>query len=159
MSCKEFKEMDASEFPIGNLITLIARGHSHYLNHRLEHLNINASQMHSLFEIKHNAEINQDEIAKRCNIDKGSVARSLKKLEDKGLVIKKIDENNRRQNNISLTSKGEKVVEESIEILNEWENEIFNEIDKEKKKLLKELLKDSLLKTIEVNMNLKNRNK
>ena len=92
MSLEKFKEKNALEFPLGKLITMIARGHSFYLNHRLEDLNINASQLHTLFEIKCSNGINQDEIAKRCNVDKGSVARSLRKLEDKELIVKEIDE-------------------------------------------------------------------
>ncbi|MBE6512939.1 MAG: MarR family transcriptional regulator [Methanobrevibacter olleyae] len=157
MSLERFKEMDALEFPLGKLITMIARGHSFYLNHRLEDLNINASQLHSLFEIKCSNGLNQDEIAKRCNLDKGSVARSLRKLEEKELIVKEIDENNRRQNKISLTSKGEYVIEESLKILDDWENEIFKEIDEDEKRVLQEFLKDTVIKTITLNLELKNK--
>ena len=155
MSLEKFKEKDASEFPIGKLITMIARGHSFYLNHRLEELNINASQLHNLFEVKHASKINQDEIARRCNVDKGSVARTLKKLEDKGLILKEIDENNRRQNKISLTEKGEEVIEESLKILDEWEDEIFGEIGSERQEILQEFLKETVIKTISLNKDLK----
>lgn len=156
MSLEKFKEKNALEFPLGKLITIIARGHIFYLNHRLEDLNINASQLHTLFEIKCSNGINQDEIAKRCNVDKGSVARSLRKLEDKELIVKEIDKNNRRQNKISLTSKGEYVIEESLKILDDWENEIFKEVDDEEKRVLQEFLKDTAIKTISLNMEIKN---
>ena len=157
MSLEKLKEKDASEFRIGKLITMIARGHSFYLNHRLEELNINASQLHNLFEVKHASKINQDEIARRCNLDKGSVARTVKKLEDKGLILKEIDENNRRQNQISLTEKGEWVIEESSKILEEWENEIFGQIDDGRKEELQKFLKETVIKTISVNKYLKRR--
>ncbi|AMK16262.1 MarR family winged helix-turn-helix transcriptional regulator [Methanobrevibacter olleyae] len=155
MSLEKFKDKDASEFPIGKLITMTARGHSYYLNRRLEDLNINASQLHSLFEIKHEREINQDEIAKRCNIDKGAIARSLRKLEDKGLVLKEIDKNNRRQNKISLTSKGEEIIKESTKILNEWEEEVFKDIKDEDKEFIQNFLKKTVIKTISLNKELK----
>lgn len=156
MSLEELKKMDASQVPIGKLITFISKGHNFYLNHKLEELNISASQVQALFEIKCSKGINQDGIASRCNIDKGAIARSLKKLEDKGLVLKEIDENNRRQNKISLTSEGEEVIEKSISILEHWEEEVFKEVDKEKKLFLQEFLKETAIKTYLINMDLKN---
>ena len=98
MSLEEFRKADPKTLPIGKLINMIARGQSIYLNHRLEDLGINATQLHLLFEISHQENLNQEKIATRCNINKGAVARSIKKLEDFGCVVREIDENNRRQN-------------------------------------------------------------
>lgn len=150
MSLEEFKIIDASSLPIGKLISMIARGHTIYLNHHLQDYGINASQVHLLFEISHQKNINQDKIAERCNINKGAVARSIKKLEDKDLIKREIDSNNRRQNRISLTPKGEETLSESIRLLNDWENEVYedNIIEKE---LLQQALKEIVIKTIELN--------
>ena len=150
MSLEEFKVIDASALPIGKLITMIARGHTIYLNHHLEDFGINASQLHLLFEISHQKNINQEKIATRCNINKGAVARSIKKLEEKELVIREIDDENRRQNKVSLTSKGEEILKESINLLNIWEDEVFSEEIIEKK-LLQQVLKEIAIKTIELN--------
>ena len=151
MSLDELKIIDASALPVGKLITMIARAHNVYLNHHLEDLKINATQLHLLFEISHQNRINQKNIAGRCNIDKGAVARSIKKLEEKGLILRKIDDSNRRQNIISLTQKGDETLKESINILNQWENEVFENIDI-KKDLLQKSLKEIAIKTIELNL-------
>ncbi|MBQ2665549.1 MarR family transcriptional regulator [Methanobrevibacter sp.] len=150
MSLEEFKTVDASTLPIGKLITIIARGQTLYLNHTLVGLGINATQLHFLFEIYHQNNMNQENIAERCNINKGAVARSIKKLEDNGLVIREIDENNRRQNRVSLTDKGKKTLKESISILKIWEDEVFkgNAIEKT---VLQQALKEIAIKTIELN--------
>ena len=150
MSLEEFKVIDASALPIGKLITMIARGHTIYLNHHLEDFGINASQRHLLFEISLQKNINQEKIATRCNINNGAVARSIKKLEEKELVIREIDDENRRQNKVSLTSKGEEILKESINLLNIWEDEVFSEEIIEKK-LLQQVLKEIAIKTIELN--------
>ncbi|WP_296859453.1 MarR family winged helix-turn-helix transcriptional regulator [uncultured Methanobrevibacter sp.] len=150
MSLEELKKIDAKNLPIGKLITMISRGHTIYLNHNLDELDINASQLHLLFEISHQNNINQEKIASRCNFNKGAVARSIKKLEDKNLVVRKIDDKNRRQNIVSLTDKGEEILKKSIEILNIWEDEIYNNINIEKE-LLQEVLKDIAINTIELN--------
>ena len=150
MSLEEFKKIDATKLPIGKLISIIAKNQSLYLNHNLEEFKINSSQLHFLFEISYQKEINQDKIASRCSIDKGSVARSIKKLEDNGLVVRKVDDNNRRQNKVSLTPEGEKTLTESKKKLEEWEDYLFanNTIEKED---LQMLLKEIAVKSIELN--------
>lgn len=150
MSLKEFKTIDATKLPLGKLISIIAKNQTLYLNHHLEEFDINASQLHFLFEISHQNEINQENLSSRCNVNKGAVARSIKKLEDKGLVKRQIDDNNRRQNIISLTSKGKKTLEKAIKKLNDWEDYIFNDnlIEKE---TLQKVLKEIAIKSIEVN--------
>ena len=150
MSLEELKNTDATSLPIGKLITLIYRGHNIFINHHLEKFDINASQLHLLFEISHQIEINQEKIANRCNLNKGSVARSIKKLEEKNLIIRKTDDTNRRQNKISLTSKGEETLKESIKILSYWENEVLNN-NIIGKKVLQNVLKEIAIKSIELN--------
>ena len=151
MSLEEFKQIDAKALPVGKLISMIARGHTIYINRHLENMNITATQLHLLFEISHQCEINQEKIASRCNINKGSVARSIKKLEDKGLVKRKVDENNRRQNKISLTQTGEETLNEAVKILKQWEDEVILDEGYIEKDLLKQILKEIAIKTMELN--------
>ena len=155
MSLEEFRQMDASLFPIGKLISMISRGQEIYLNHQLKDLDINSTQLMLLFEISHQNNLNQEKIASRCNFNKGAVARSIRKLEEKELIIREIDEKNRRQNKISLTPKGEEIIKKGIDVLNIWEDEVFNDylIDEI---TLKKVLKDIAVRTIE--MNEENRN-
>lgn len=152
MSLEEFKAIDSSTIPVGNLIAMIARGQQIYLNHHLDALDINATQFHLLIEISNQCDINQENISKRCNINKGAVARSIKKLEDKGLVIREIDENNRRQNKVSLTELGCETLDKSIRIFNSWEDEVILEKGYVEKELLQKVLKEIAIKTMEMNM-------
>ena len=150
MPLEEFRQMDASLFPIGKLISMISRGQEIYLNHQLKDLDINSTQLQLLFEISHQNNQNQERIASRCNFNKGSVARSIRKLEEKELIIREIDEKNRRQNKVSLTPKGEEIIKKGIDVLNIWENEVFNDylIDET---TLKKVLKDIAIRSIELN--------
>lgn len=151
MTLEEFKIIDAKSLPVGKLISMMARGHTIYVNRHLERFEINATQLHLLFEISHQNNINQEKIASRCNINKGAVARSIKKLEDKHLVKRQIDENNRRQNKVSLTKKGEEILSESIKILDRWEDEVILDEGYIEKELLQNVLKELVIKTIELN--------
>lgn len=152
MSLEEFKSIDAKKLPLGKLISIVARNQTLYLNHHLEDLGINASQLHFLFEISYQKEINQDKIASRCHIDKGSVARSIKKLEDNGFVVREVDDNNRRQKKVYLTQKGEETLIQAKEKLNVWEDYLFNNNSIEKEEL-QIVLKEIAIKAIEFNNN------
>ena len=151
MSFEELNRTDAKEIPVGNLLYMIGRGYSMYLNHNIAEFGINTTQLHLLFEISNQSDINQENIAKRCSINKGSVARAIKKLEDRGLVKREIDENNRRQNKLSLTPKGEDILEKSKRILDKWESEVILEKGYIEKELLQKILKEIAIKTMELN--------
>ena len=151
MSLEELKPIDETSIPVGNLIAMIAKGQQIYLNHHLGNMGINATQLHLLFEISNQCDINQEKISQRCNINKGAVARSIKKLEDNGLVIRQIDENNRRQNKVSLTKLGEETLDNSIKILNRWEDEVILEKGYIEKELLQKVLKEIAIRTMELN--------
>ncbi len=151
MSFEEFKKADPSTLPIGKLITMIARGQSIYMNHNLDDFGINATQLHLLYEISLQDSPNQKSIASRCNINKGAVARSIKKLEDKGFVERTVDENNRRQNRVSLTQKGRKTLTEAYDVLNTWEDEVIREKGYVDKEVLQLVLKEIAIKTMELN--------
>ncbi|WP_407414302.1 MarR family winged helix-turn-helix transcriptional regulator [Methanobrevibacter sp.] len=151
MTLEELTDIDVSTFPVGRLISMIAKSQQIYLNHNLKEFGINSSQLHLLFEISNQSNINQEKIAKRCNINKGAVARSIKKLEDNELIVREIDEANRRQNKISLTPKGKSILDDSIKILNKWESEVFKDYTKEHKLLLNESLKDIFVNAMEFN--------
>lgn len=150
MSLKEFKLADPSDIPIAKLFSLIAKSQSIYLNHNLKDLDINVTQLHLLFEISHHSNLNQEKLASRCTINKGAVARSIKKLEEKELIVRQIDEENRRQNKVSLTPKGKNTIKKGVEILNQWEDEVFDDslIDENE---LKSVLKQIALNSMELN--------
>ena len=151
MFLEEFKKIDPSTLSIAKLINMIARGQSIYLNHQLEDFGINETQLHLLFEISHHENLNQETIACRCNINKGAVARSIKKLEDRGFVTRTIDEKNRRQNKVSLTQKGEKTLSDAISVLNKWEDEVIKKKGYVDREVLQLVLKEMVIKTIELN--------
>lgn len=151
MSLEDLKEVDSKTIPVGKLLYMIGKGYYSYINRHIQDFGINTTQLHLLFEISHNCNLNQEMIAERCNINKGAVARSIKKLEDMGLVARQIDANNRRQNIISLTEAGEEILEKSFSVLKGWEDEVILEKGYIEKELLQKVLKEIAIKTIELN--------
>ena len=93
--------------------------------------------------------MNQEKIASRCNTNKGAIARSIKKLEDNGFIERTIDENNRRQNIISMTEKGEMTFNKSKDILKEFEDILFE--NQQEKENLQIILKNLAIKMTSLN--------
>lgn len=150
MTYDELKDIEASTLPTAKLIHIISKNQIIYLKRELEDFDINVSQFHFLIEIGNHKNINQEKIASISNFDKGAVARSIRDLEDKGLVKRQIDNENRRQNIVSLTSKGEETLNRSIGLLNDWEDEVFN-VNIIDKNLFKKVLKKMAINAIEIN--------
>ena len=149
MSYCDLEEIDSKDLPISKLVVLIYKSQKIFFNNMLSELNINNTQFHILFEISSHTNINQEKIASRWNVNKGAVARSIKKLEDNDFISRAIDENNRRQNIISLTQKGKETVDQVSNLLNDMEDYIFD--DDGEKELLQKILKDLAIKAISLN--------
>ena len=65
--------------PLAVSLSTIHRLHAIYLNSVLKQINLTAGQVPFLFQIAHSPGITQDEIAATAHIDKGTVARAVKK--------------------------------------------------------------------------------
>jgi len=70
-------------------------------------------------------EQNQESIAKFFMLDKGSVARSLQKLESKGFISRKINDENQREKVITLTEKALSLQVVLNELLVEWRRAMY----------------------------------
>lgn len=93
---------------------------------------------------------NQSDIAKACLMDRSGVSRAFKDFEEKGLIIRETDENNKRAYKITLTKKGNETAEFLIQKENEWDKMISEELDISHDELLK-LLSRISLKSLEFN--------
>lgn len=96
--------------PLAVSVSIIHRLHAIYLNRVLKQINLTAGQVPFLFQIAHSPGITQDEIAATAHIDKGTVARAVKKLEDGGFISRTPDALDRRRYYLSLTERGEAAI-------------------------------------------------
>ena len=104
-----------------------------------------------LLEIHNKKNLSQDDLATTFGQSKGTIAKALRKLEDQKYVERKIDENNRRQNILSLTKDGEDVLGKAGKVLADWENSVILDDGYIKKEMLQKVLKEIAVKTMELN--------
>lgn len=98
---------------------------------RLTKYNLGHSEQEILMFLSKNDPVNQDMIAAFFVIDKGAVAKSLSKLEEKGYVNRMINPEDHREKMISLTPKGVEIMDNMQEILTDWHTAIYEGLNQE----------------------------
>lgn len=73
-------------------------------------------------------ESNQDALAQLLEIDKGAVAKTLGKLEEKGLVERTVNPKNKREKRIALTNAATPVIKEMAASWQTWVQTVFAEM-------------------------------
>jgi MarR family transcriptional regulator, temperature-dependent positive regulator of motility len=130
-----------------------------YLNDRMSDLDISAGQFPFILVLSEEEGITQEEMAAHFHIDKGTVARALRKLEDNEYLFRKVDTENRRRYFIYLTEKGRKTIPQIINIDNEWEDNLCSKFSEEEYNKLFDTLKVLAVNSLEkVNKNGENKN-
>lgn len=109
-------------------LSIIVRGGQVYSTRKLSDYGINAAEEYLLMYLMGHSNTNQDAIAKFFMLDKGSVARSLQKLENKGFISRKVNDENQREKVITLTKKAFDLKDVLSGLLVDWRKEMYNGI-------------------------------
>ena len=142
--------IEDSPFLVNHLITL-SKTHDFYINKHIKNgTDILPSQYYMLLFLYYEMGTNQSDIAKACLMDRSGVSRAFKDFEEKGLIEREIDENNKRAYKITLTEKGIETSKFLIAKEKEWDDMICEELDISREDLLKLLSKISM-KSLEFN--------
>lgn len=142
--------MKNSPFLVNHLISL-SKTHDFYINKHIKNqTEILPSQYYMLLFLYYEMGNTQSDIAKACLMDRSGVSRAFKDFEEKGLIKREVDEENKRAYKITLTQKGIETSEFLIKKEKEWDNMICKELDMSREDLLKLLSKISL-KSLEFN--------
>lgn len=135
-------------------ITALAKSHDFHLYKYIKETEITPSQYGLLLYIYNEEGVNQNDVASSCLMDKCCASKSFKDLENKGLVIRIIDENNRRSYKLFLTPKAKELAESLIEKELEWEDNLCSEVNMDRDELFK-LLKKLSISALNFNKNSK----
>ncbi|MGC8819532.1 MAG: MarR family winged helix-turn-helix transcriptional regulator [Fervidobacterium sp.] len=92
---------------------------------------IHPGQIPMLFIINRKPGINQREIADTLNIEPGTVAVMLKRMEKNGFIYREADEKDRRILHVYLTQKAQNVLQHVREIVDNLEKNILSAITDE----------------------------
>lgn len=139
--------------PLKGLLSIIVRNHFIFMNRELKHLNLTEGQVPYLVALSKNEQLTQDDLANMFYIDKGTIARTIQKLEGKELVQRLHDPVNRRRYRLSLTEKGEEIVPEILHAEKKWENILFKDFSDKESSLLVENVATLAKNSLKLNKN------
>jgi DNA-binding MarR family transcriptional regulator len=111
--------------PIGALISIIHRNHVIALNNQLKPFGLSASQLPILLFLSRKEGIPQETLVRYFRLDKATIARAVKRLEDDGFVCRQIAPGNRRAYGLFLTGKGKEFRDELRAIDAAWEDNLL----------------------------------
>ena len=103
-----------------NRIEMFRRLERQYFRDRLGTLGLQQLDGMILHLLGREGHMRQEDLAVQLAVDKGAVARSLARLEKRGLVERQVSARCRREKHVSLTSAGEGAYQGVQRILEEW---------------------------------------
>lgn len=110
--------IDEENISLSFLFAMFLKSQNTFYKNYLQQEEITIQQIPILLKLLNHEYIQQKQIATDLKIDNGLLTRNIRKLEDLGYVNRQEDNENRRQNKISLTDKGrqftQKIREEGI---------------------------------------------
>lgn len=110
---------------------VIVRYWRSFTEKKLKEFDLTFGEQIIIIFLSKNENVNQESISKRYMIDKGMVAKTLTRLEDKGFIKREQNPNNKRENIISLTEKSAYIMKYINTIFDDWNKILYGEMSKE----------------------------
>ncbi|MBC2290090.1 MarR family transcriptional regulator [Listeria welshimeri] len=110
---------DRQEF-LTKAIAIIHRSESTFKNKKLLKTGLNIGQLRYLWTLYKGDGISQESMAKRFMVDKASVTRHIKRLEELGMIRREMDAKDRRIQRIFVTDTGYQMRDLIEEVTKEW---------------------------------------
>lgn len=116
--------MNKPKDTIGKSVAQLYRINSKFLVKKYQKFNIGSGQYFFLIELYRRDGVSQEYLSEELNVDKGTTAKAMKKLEDLGYIKRLRCENDKRLYKIFLTDKALEIKEEFFSILKENDKKI-----------------------------------
>lgn len=133
--------MDKSNYFLIN-ISLLHRCGQKYYDKLLSDTNLNASQVPFLILIFENEGISMQELAIRGCFDKGTITKSIQKLEENGYVQSVPSSTDKRIRNLYTSEKAKKIIPQIYMIRKQWWERLTVDLDSKQQKQLAFLLNE-----------------
>lgn len=109
------------DIPTVPFISILYREHAKFLNEKVKDENLSFGLYPLLIKIYNNEGIIQEQLAQNFHLNESTIARNLKKLEDKGF-IERIPK--KRTKMIKITDKGAETAQKVMDYDEEWDDKI-----------------------------------
>ncbi|ANU54363.1 GNAT family N-acetyltransferase [Acutalibacter muris] len=131
---------------LGRTLTYLLRSRKRFMGEKLKEYGFSGGMYMIVLHVDRNPGLSQDAVAGHLYLDKCSVARKVKKLEELGCLYRETDQNDRRQNKLFLTEKGRELAPAIREYLGQWGDEVTSGLTESEKETLITLLMKTIKK-------------
>ncbi|MCK8823837.1 MarR family winged helix-turn-helix transcriptional regulator [Fuchsiella alkaliacetigena] len=125
---------------IGKRISTLYRYTQIYLNQELQRFDLDRSQTPFLANLLKNDGLKQKELAAKLNVNKSTVAKAIKGLEEKDYIVKKQCAEDKRSARIYVTEKAVTIKAEFFAVLKKWTEVLTNNFSSEEEVEIRRLL-------------------
>ena len=109
--------------PFVGLVHNISKNQLKYLNSKIKDYDL-GHEIRFIMMIYDNQGISQDQIVNVTGQSKANIAKSLKKLEDRKLIKREVNPQNRRKYMLFTTPKSDELIPKIRKITKDWEREV-----------------------------------
>lgn len=125
---------------LGRALTYLMRSRKRFMGEKLREYGFSGGMYLILLHADRHPGLSQDAVAGHLYMDKCSVARKVKKLEELSYIYRETDPADRRQNQLFLTEKGRALAPTIRRYLGQWGDEVTSSLTPEEKETLIALL-------------------
>ena len=134
---RDADENTIDDINIGFIISIALNQYIQQTDDYLKEINLNMSQTKVLLTLYDYDGVSIDFLTKKTYMSKSSVTKAVKHLEKKGLVNKKIDEEDNRKKVITSTDKGKQIQKDALEMNFNIEEKLKKELGNDAIKSMK----------------------
>lgn len=136
---------------MGKYLSILHRQEQKYINKAMQSFDLGFSSYNFLLYISKNEGINQRQICHILALDEALATRTMKKLEKKGFIFRKKDEQDQRSYTLYLTQQGKEMIPIIKKLLFNWWSNLTQELDHKESSLLLKQLEQMSEKAIHMN--------
>jgi DNA-binding MarR family transcriptional regulator len=107
-------------------LSIITRGSDIFMSRCLDDFGITATEVILLTYLYEHNSPRQEDISDHFMLDKGTIAKSLRKLEEKGLIAREANPADQREKTVTVTEKGHCVREVCVNLVRLWHETMFD---------------------------------
>jgi len=126
-------------------LSIVTRGSVLLLSHSLADIGLTAPEFFLLLYLYEQGQPRQEDLVEYFMLDKGAIARTLQKLENKELIIRTVDEKDQRKKFIQLSPKGYSLKTVCSNLLCTWHETLLKNISEQDIEVFERVLKTMAL--------------
>lgn len=111
-----------------------------YIRHALEQFGLQPLEGKILIYLEDH-QCTQEDIGSHFDLDKGRIARCLSELEERDLVCRHVNEQNKRQKFVTVTDQGRHVLADIHKVFAQWDQLCYTGFTEEEKKLYQDFVR------------------